>query len=82
MDSERRSSQRQRTLKGGRIVFNGGRSTIECVVRNLSETGAKLKVNSILGIPDGFELLLSDGSRQRCRLVWRSMTEIGVAFEP
>jgi hypothetical protein len=78
---ERRSSRRQRTLKGALIAFNTGRSTIECVVRNMSDTGAKLQVSSVVGIPDVFELRLSDGARHPCRVVWRSLKELGVVFE-
>jgi hypothetical protein len=80
-DSERRAAPRKRTLKGGRIAFNAGQSTIECVIRNLSETGAKLHVSSVIGIPPTFELLLSDNSRRKCRVVWRSLQEMGVTFE-
>jgi hypothetical protein len=81
-DTERRSAPRKRTLKGGRIAFNAGQSTIECVVLNLSETGAKLRVTSVMGIPDTFDLLLADKSRRRCRVAWRKLDEMGVAFEP
>jgi hypothetical protein len=35
-DTDNRQAQRRSTLKGGRIVFNAGRSTINCTVRNLS----------------------------------------------
>ena len=51
---EQRNDQRHRTLKPGLIVFNDGYSTIECMVRNLSEGGAQLKVESLIGIPDTF----------------------------
>ena len=37
--NENRASPRVRTLKGATIVFGVG-STVDCVVRNLSETGA------------------------------------------
>lgn len=37
---EQRQATRHRTLKGAKIVFNDGHSTISCTVRNLSETGA------------------------------------------
>src|SRR6201999_218381 len=34
----------RRVLKAGQITFNGGRSTIECTIRGLSEKGAMLQV--------------------------------------
>lgn len=62
---ERRTAQRHRTLKTGLIVFNGGRSTLTCVVRNLSDTGALLKVEISAGIPGGFALRISGGRLAR-----------------
>lgn len=79
-DTEKRGAQRRTTLKGGRIVFNGGRSTINCTVRNLSSKGAKLLVNSVVGIPDTFDLVLDTNSRQPCRVAWRTLKELGVSF--
>ena len=78
--SENRQAQRRTTLKGGSIVFNGGRSTIDAKVRNLSAKGAKLQVSSVVGIPDTFDLLLEGHSRQPCRVVWRTLKELGVEF--
>lgn len=80
MDQENRVSQRRRTLKGARIVINDGFSTIECTVRNLSESGALLKVASVIGIPDQFELVMSDGAKHACTVARRTATELGVAF--
>jgi hypothetical protein len=77
---DNRQSQRRTTLKGGRIVFNAGRSTIDCKVRNLSSKGAKLQVVSVVGIPDTFDLMLEGHSRQPCRVAWRSLKELGVEF--
>ena len=79
-DTENRQSQRRTTLKGGRIVFNAGRSTIDCTVRNLSGRGAKLLVSSVVGIPDTFDLMLDGHSRQPCRVAWRTLKELGVEF--
>ena len=77
---EHRQSQRQRTLKGARIVFNDARSTIECTVRNLSAGGAQLRVQSVIGIPEAFELRLSDDTKHACAVAWRKASELGVRF--
>ncbi len=77
---ERRALPRRHTLKSGRIAFNSGRSTIDCTVRNLSSQGAKLTVASVVGIPDSFELMLGDGVRHQCRVIWRTLKELGVEF--
>lgn len=78
---ERRASARRRVLKGAHIVFNGGRSTITCTVRNLSTTGALLRVESVVGVPPDFVLSLDGGTQYRCKVVRRSGGEIGVEFD-
>ncbi|KQX34830.1 hypothetical protein ASD04_15690 [Devosia sp. Root436] len=80
MTEEHRAAPRQRVLKGGRIVINDGFSTFQCMVRNLSETGARLKVAGIVGIPDTFDLLMDDGRKFACTAMWKTEFEIGVQF--
>lgn len=80
MTEDSRTSQRRRTLKGGKIVVNNGFSTFDCVIRNLSDTGAKLAVASQIGIPELFQLALEDGRRLQCEVKWRRDGEIGVKF--
>jgi hypothetical protein len=75
---ERRTKQRHRVLKAGTIEFGGG--AIDCTVRNLSDFGAALDVTSPIGIPDRFNLVVSDGARLPCRIVWRKERRIGVKF--
>ena len=70
-ETEQRAVPRRTTLKGGRIAFNAGRSTVDCTVRNLSSKGAKLLVNSVVGIPETFDLVLGDHSKQPCRVTRR-----------
>ena len=62
------------------IVFEGGRRQIVCVIRNLSDGGAKLEVASVRGIPDQFQLLVPQHRPQQCRVVWRALREMGVQF--
>jgi len=77
---EKRSSVRHRVLKGAHAAFNDGRSTISCVVRNLSEEGALLRFTSVLGVPDQFVLAFDDGPRRDCKVLRRSPTELAVEF--
>ena len=80
MNDDNRVAPRRRILKGGKIVINHGYSTFACTVRNLSDTGARLKVAGIIGIPDSFELVMDDGARFACSVAWKTETEIGVRF--
>ena len=77
---ERRKVLRHKTLKAGHIAFNRA-GTIDCRVRNLSELGACLEVANQVGIPDDFTLVIeSDHLMQKCRVIWRTATRMGVAF--
>ncbi len=82
MQDERRATIRHRVLKGGKIAMNEGFSVIDCTVRNLSTTGAMLRVTSVVGIPDAFQLVMSDGQKFDCVVQRRTGTDIGVSFQP
>jgi hypothetical protein len=78
--SSPRTAQRRRVLKAGSIQFGGG--SIDCTVRNVSETGAALEVVTPLFIPDRFTLAVQvDQLKRPCRIVWRKQRRIGVTFE-
>lgn len=78
--SEKRVAARHRVLKAGTIEFGGG--SIDCTVRDVSNTGAALDVTSPMGIPEKFTLLLpSDGLHLPCHVVWRKERRLGVAFD-
>ena len=77
---DKRASTRNRVLRPGTIQLDGG--VINCMVRNLSSTGAMLDVASAVGIPEHFTLVLRiEGHRTLCRTVWRKEKRIGVVFE-
>lgn len=61
-------------------MFNNGSSTIDCVVRNISDSGALLRVEGAIRIPDTFDLLIDENERHACRVAWRKLDAIGVAF--
>jgi hypothetical protein len=80
-DSESRSGQRRRMLKQAQIVTNLGHSTIDCIVRDISPGGARLRVENSLAVPAQFELLLlTENARTPAQVVWRKATEVGVRF--
>lgn len=80
-DEDRRISVRKRMLKGGVIAFSARHATLPCVVRDLSDTGARLQVKATSSVPDTFDLIVElDGLEAPSRVVWRSLTELGVRF--
>jgi hypothetical protein len=79
MDESRRSP-RVRTFKGASIIF-GVAPAVDCVIRNMSDTGVLLAVQSTIGIPDEFTLLIKPELIKRaCRVAWRKVNRIGVQF--
>ena len=79
---DRRAEPRRRVLKEGKILFNHRRSVIDCVLRNMSETGACLELASPLGAPEAFDLLIDGETQPRtCASVWRHDNKIGVTFD-
>jgi hypothetical protein len=78
--SPRRTNSRSKTLKSAKIVFNKNQSVIDCFVRDLSPTGAKLRLGDISAVPRIFVLELHDGTRMNCERVRAMGLEIGVRF--
>ncbi|MGT2440849.1 PilZ domain-containing protein [Bradyrhizobium betae] len=77
---ERRGDQRHRVLKKGSIEFGG--SAIDCSIRNISDAGAMLEVESPLGIPREFTLVVpADTMRRNCRVAWIKEKRLGVEFK-
>jgi hypothetical protein len=77
---EKRLAPRRNTMIRAEIVFNGGRSRAACIIRNLSESGAKLEVASVGSIPQTFDLMAPGHLPHPCRVVWRALKELGVEF--
>ena len=78
--SEKRERQRHRTYKAGRIAFDHSGS-VDCVVRNVSDTGARLDVESPVGIPDNFTLVIDkEDFKKPCHVAWRAAKSLGVHF--
>ena len=77
---EKRDTHRQQILKAGMISFDG--SGIDCLVRKMSSYGANLEVESQIGIPNSFDLVVdTELSNHHCRVVWRKARRIGIAFD-
>ena len=78
--TEHRRTQRLRSFKGGSIVF-GVAAAIDCTIRNMSDAGAALEVESQFGIPAEFRLIIKlERVKRNCRVAWRSAKRIGVQF--
>ena len=78
---ERRLSPRRRVLKGGVVAFNDRHVTLPCTVRDVSDGGARLRIEGSMTAPDTFELIIEiDGLVASCEVVSRRGNEISVRF--
>jgi hypothetical protein len=76
---EKRISPRHRVMKPGTIGFNG--SSIECLVCNVSESGAAIEIKGSICVPETLNLTVdSEQINKNCRVVWRKYQRLGVTF--
>ena len=77
---ERRANPRKPILMSGAIQFAG--STITCLIRDLSISGAALDITNPHDIPERFNLVFrADGTLIPCHVIWREEDRIGVVFD-
>jgi hypothetical protein len=72
---EARSSPRHDVDFLGQIDLGGGAGPLDCIISDISASGAKLTIGA-RDLPDEFTLLF----RRRCRLVRSADGQIGVEF--
>ena len=78
---ERRSASRQKSFLQGRIFFNDRRTSVDCLVRDFCQHGARLKFPSMTTTPDVVELYIpAKDESYRAKVEWRNGNEIGVGF--
>lgn len=80
--TEQRQDPRQRSLLRGIVYFDRRPFAHECVVRDLSERGARLAfADPPPASAERLELQVPiKAMRHPCRIVWRGEAELGVAF--
>ncbi|SEQ83867.1 two-component system, cell cycle response regulator [Faunimonas pinastri] len=77
---EQRRLPRRRVLKQGRIVLEE-RGTIDCVIRDVNEKGARIRFNGPIALPDTFIFLnISDQTQIPARRAWQRSLDAGIQF--
>jgi hypothetical protein len=78
---ERRISTRQKSFLQGRVYYNNRRSTADCLVRDISDSGARLVFSGPVALPEVMEIYLSNKQEvRRAKIQWQRGSEIGVDF--
>lgn len=83
MANEKRVSTRQALHRPALLTEVNGKIIGECMIVNISATGAKLTRLKVAELPDKFDLVLSKHGtvRRRCEVAWLSDDHIGVQFK-
>jgi hypothetical protein len=79
--ADARRANRERTLLPGRISFGDGILSMECIVMQLSESGARIKLPPGVSLPDRFHIAIPQREVNcHARLIWRKTDQAAVEF--
>ncbi len=59
--NEHRNTHRRRTLKEGKIVLSDWK-VLDCLIRDLSESGARVELGGLTELPKAFRLLITSSN--------------------
>jgi hypothetical protein len=80
--SERRAFERTRCLLAAKIFFNAGATSIDCMIRNISPTGAQISVDAHVVLPGRFDLYITQRAQTFQAVVkWIDGPNYGLDFE-
>jgi hypothetical protein len=80
--SGKKREARKSVSQSGWITLEGGFAARQCVVKDLSATGAKVTIDDPNSLPAKLRLAFSRDARtgRRCEVVWRRGNSVGVKF--
>ena len=82
MADEPQVAIRQRTFLKGILYYDNRRASIDCVIRDISDSGARLTFEHPVIVPDHVELFIPQKQQTlRASVQRRGLNEIGIAFE-
>ena len=79
--AERRNAARNRSFLRGCLYFNKRRSAVDCLIRDISDVGARVVFSDTVAVPDAVELYIPQKEQTlRAHVQWRHGEELGLAF--
>jgi hypothetical protein len=78
-DDEKRRARRVGVLRSVRLVFE--RTAIECIVRDVSPTGVRIRLSQDVIVPEQVTLYFQKGEIISARRRWQRGHQAGFAFE-
>ncbi len=76
----RRSHSRIRTLKSGQIIYNNANCIADCLILNMSDSGASLQAADAIELPLHVTLKEKHGKSHKCEIRWQNGRKLGVRF--
>ena len=61
------------------VGYDGGH--VPCAVRNISQGGVCLEIQSTYGIPPTFDLIVGDGAPRHGKVMWLTEAKLGARFK-
>ena len=82
MKHDKRKAERRNLRHRALVVGLDNAPVADCMMSDVSATGAQLKLAASVELPDEFGLILAKGGavRRLCKVVWRDANHIGVRF--
>lgn len=79
--AERRRAARKKSFLRGCVYFNKRRGAVDCLIREISDEGARIIFSDAVNVPDLVELYVPQKEQTlRARVHWRHGDEIGLGF--
>lgn len=79
--AERRNAARKKSFLRGRLYFNKRRNALDCLIRDLSDEGARVVFSDAVSVPDVVELYIPQKEETiLAHVQWRRADELGLAF--
>lgn len=78
---ENREFTRRRALRSGRLLWQNRSCSLDCVIRDQSDGGVRIRVAAISQLPREVELHLPTDMQVRpCEVRWQRGQEVGLRF--
>jgi hypothetical protein len=75
-----RGAPRVATYRVGRVIY-GGRNSTQCVIKDMSENGARIVLEGEAALPPQVTLVIAQsGVRRTAAVIWQNDREVGLAF--
>ena len=81
LEENKRNAKRMRVLKSAKLVNMNNWSLVDCTIRDMSETGARIICGDQMAVANEFRFLVpSDNTICNAKVVWRRGELLGIEF--